>query len=226
MELPGGCRDEPVPEAEVPDLRRGVACPSATASWDASDAVPRASQPDAEGHRAPAGVDAGKLVALAPGGREPDALCPQPEHRLAMQEPPVSEGEPCTRASAQFVARSCAATEAAEQPARADEARPEFALKLEVERPNVERPNVEGPTQAPEARPTRPATQSVRLAPQVARTEPRPPESPEAQPLAFPPARAEQGAAELPAMPLTVRKVLSQVRQALWPPGAVAPRAC
>jgi hypothetical protein len=68
-------------------------------------------------------VDAEKLVVPAPDARELDALSLPPERQPARSVQPAGAAELCKRASAQFAARSCAATESAEQQAQVD-ARP------------------------------------------------------------------------------------------------------
>jgi len=69
---PDGCRDVWGQEAVIPGQRRWGVCRSATASWDAWDAV----RPDALAFRQLVGrdADAGKLAALAPDAREQDGL--------------------------------------------------------------------------------------------------------------------------------------------------------
>src|SRR6185312_6586542 len=67
---PDGCRDVWGQEAVIPGQRRWGVCRSATASWDAWDAV----RPDALAFRQWAGrdADAGKLAGRAPDVRELD----------------------------------------------------------------------------------------------------------------------------------------------------------
>jgi hypothetical protein len=136
MELLAGCRDETAPEVEAPVLRPAGACRSATAAWDASDAARRAAPWGAEVRRpALADADAEKLVVQALGARELDAPSLPPERQPAQPGRPVAEAELCTPVSAQFAARSCAATESAEQPARSDALPPAPAAEPSTQPP-------------------------------------------------------------------------------------------
>jgi hypothetical protein len=115
---------------EVPVLHQADACRSAIAAWDASDAARRAAPWGAEVLRpALADADAEKSVVPAPDARELDALSPPPERQLAKLEQLAWAVELCTRVSAQFAARSCAATESAEQPAQVDAPPPALAAQ-------------------------------------------------------------------------------------------------
>jgi hypothetical protein len=136
--LPDGFPGAPVPAAEAPDLRPADAFPSATAAWDASDAAPRAAQPDAEDRPALAAAVAEKLVVPAPDALELDATCPEPKPQLARWAPPAEAAEPYIQVAAQSAGRSCAVKESAEQREQVGAARPPVlvlkqALKLEME---------------------------------------------------------------------------------------------
>lgn len=118
---PGGCRDEPRPAAEVPDLRQWDAAPL---ELSASDALGGALQDVAPGadHRLPAlpaVADVGKSAGQARGGRAPGARF-LPSRRSGPLERPDAAEELCTRAGDQSAERSCEAPEGAVPPQPAE----------------------------------------------------------------------------------------------------------
>jgi hypothetical protein len=190
MELPDGCRDELAQEAGVPVLHRADAFRSATGAWDASDAVRRDARWDAEvRHPALADADAEKLVVPAPGARELDALSLPPERQPARSEQPAWAAELCTRVSARFAARSCAATESAEQPAQSDARQPALAAQLSMQSQKMVL-----------------VRRALLAAQPFARAERFPPEAlQEVQKLASRPAPHSQCVSEPPAMPRALK---------------------
>jgi ribonuclease E len=212
--LPDGSPDAPAPAAEAPDLRPADACPSATAAWGASDAALRVLRPGAADHPALADAAAEKLVVPAQDVPELDATCPEPKPQLVPWAQPAEAAELYTQVAAPSAARSCAATEAAAQLARADAARtpmPAQKLKLKIK-------------MKPEAKPSRPK-QEAQLASQAAQAESQPPE---AQPPAARPKRASPAAAAQPALPAAqpLCSQIPQVQREPWPPEAPQPPAC
>jgi hypothetical protein len=105
---PDDFRDEPAPEAVIPDLRRWDEHPRASGAWGASDGVRRDATEDAVHRRRElVDADAEKLAGPAQDVQARDAS--QSELPPGQLERPVSAAELCIQDAVPSAAQSCAA---------------------------------------------------------------------------------------------------------------------
>lgn len=121
---PDGCRDEPDPEAAIPDPRQGDEPLPAPCAWDASDDVRRGAAAGPHLLPRPADADAEKWVARE---RDVRARAARFQLHLLVRQARLGAAELCIPGAVRSAAQSCAArvAEAPPQPAaKPDSAQP------------------------------------------------------------------------------------------------------
>lgn len=124
---PDGCRDEPDPEAAIPDPRQGDEPLPAPCAWDASDDVRRGAAAGPHLLPRPADADAEKWVARE---RDVRARAARFQLHLLVRQARLGAAELCIPGEVRSAAQSCAEPVAEAPPLRA--VKPDSAQPMEV----------------------------------------------------------------------------------------------